>query len=334
MSIGALFRRPRLGPALGPKKIDLGDQPRGFFGQHRSGWPYVLKLLSRLQNPSGVYLDSFIERTFCWHPDGPRAHRRPWVGFIHVPPGVPPWFQAEQSNEAIFRTALWKESAPLCRGLFTLSRYHRRALEARLEIAVENLIFPTETPRLKWTWDRFAANRDKKIIQVGWWLRKLHTIFMLPTRSYRKIFLRVTHADLDALLRRERELLARSGEFRDSMYDTAEQVVYVPNDAYDRLLSENVVILNLYDSSANNTLIECMVRHTPLLVNPVEAVVEYLGPDYPLYFETLDEAAAKAESPDLLRAASRYLAGHPGLAALDGDHFLESFVKSGIYGSL
>lgn len=325
------FRRRRLHPAPGPKKIDIGDQRRGFFGQHRSGWPYVLKLLSRLQNPDGTYLDSFIERTFCWHPEGPRAHRRPWVGFIHIPPRVPSWFQAEQSNEAIFKTSFWRESLPLCRGLYTLSRYHRRALEGRLDVPVEDLVFPTEAPRLKWTWDRFAANPDKKVVQVGWWLRKLHAIFILPTRSYRKIFLRVTHTDLDGLLRREREILLRTGEFRDSMYDSAEQIVYIPHAAYDRLLAENIVILNLYDSSANNTLIECMVRHTPLLVNPVGAVVEYLGPDYPLYFDSLDEAAAKAESPDLLQEASGYLAGYSGRRALDGDVFLDSLVRSEIY---
>lgn len=317
-----------------PRRIDLGDQLQGFYGQHRSGWPYVLRLLSRLQAERGIWLDSFIERTFCWHPDGPRAIRRPWIGFIHVPPRVPEWFQREQSNEFIFRTRPWRQSLPLCRGLFTLSRYHRCDLEAKLQVPIQDLIFPTEEPELKWSWERFAANREKKIVQVGWWLRRLHAIYMLPTRSYRKIFLRVTHADLDGLLKKERALLRRAGLFHDSMYDTAQEVSFLPDGDYDRLLAENLVIVDLYDSSANNTIIECIARATPILVNPIEPVREYLGDDYPFYFSSLAEAADKAESEAVVHQAHCFLRDHPLRKKLSGEHFLRSLVDSPIYRGL
>jgi hypothetical protein len=334
MGIWTRVRNRVFPPLPGTGKIDLGDQLQGFYGQHRSGWPFVLKLLSRLHNPNGIYLDSFIERTFCWHPQGARANLRPWIGFIHIPPHVPLWFQYGQSNDFIFESKLWEKSLPYCRGLYALSEYHRRALEKRLDLPLNSLILPTETPALKWTWDRFAANREKKIIQVGWWLRKLHAIFMLPTRTYKKIFLRVTHTDLDELLHRERDILRRSGEFQDWMYDTAEQIIFVSNAAYDRLLAENIVIIHLYDSSANNTLIECMVRHTPILVNPIEPVVECLGADYPLYFTSLEEAAAKAESPQVLWQAHQYLSQLPDKHKRDGEYFMHTFVNSEIYKNL
>jgi hypothetical protein len=323
--------RPAPGP---PRKVDIGDQRRGFFGQHRSGWYYALEFLERLHAPGATYLDSFIERTFCWHPAGPRANLRPWVGFIHVPPRVPEWFQSEQSNDFIFQTELWQRSLPFCRGLFTLSRAHRLHLERKLALPVNDLFLPTAEPELAWSWERFAANPDPKVIQVGWWLRKLHTIFMLPSRSYRKVFLRVTHTDLDGLLRRERAVLAGQGGFTDAMYETVQQVRYVPNRDYDRLLAENVVIMQLYDSSANNTVVECIVRGTPLLINRLEAVVEYLGDGYPLYFASLEEAAAKLEDRDLLLAAHRYLQELPIRRRLSGEHFLERLVESPIYQGL
>ncbi|MGQ9633529.1 MAG: hypothetical protein ACUVXB_04725 [Bryobacteraceae bacterium] len=53
---------------------------------------------------------------------------------------------------------------------------------------------------------------------------------------------------------------------------------------------------------------ECIVRRTPLLVNPLPAVPEYLGADYACYFSTLEEAAIKASDPELVLAAHRYLA--------------------------
>jgi hypothetical protein len=314
-----------------PQKIDLGDQLKGFYGQHRSGWSYALQFLARLQAGNGIWLDSFIERTFCWHPDGPRANLRPWIGFIHVPPHVPEWFQSEQSNDFIFQTDLWKQSLPFCQGLFTLSKYHRLSLEKKLAVPIQHLLFPTAEPDLKWSWERFAANREKKVVQVGWWLRKLHTIFQLPTRSYKKIFLLITHADVKSLLKKERELLIKEGTFQDGMYDTAKVVSFMPDSAYDRLLAENVVIVNLYDSSANNTIVECIVRNTPILVNPIEPVMEYLGPGYPLYFSSLAEAAAKAENPDLLLEAHRFLSDHPLKKKLNGEFFLQSVVQSRIY---
>ncbi|UCH96104.1 MAG: hypothetical protein JSV88_04420 [Candidatus Aminicenantes bacterium] len=313
------------------KKIDLSTQLGGFYGQHRSGWPYVLSLLKKLHKCGGILLDSFIERTFCWHPEGPRPHQQPWIGFIHVPPNVPKWFQYEQSNDYIFNTPYWQESFPLCRGLFTLSRWHKKSLEKKLDIPINHLIFPTEIPRLKWNAKKFTANREKKIIQVGWWLRKLHTIFQLPTQKYKKIFLKVTHADLDSLMKKEREILIREGQFDEKMYETVQQVVYVPHSHYDKLLSENLVIINLYDSSANNTVIECIARNTPLLVNPIEPVIEYLGKDYPFYFSSLEEAAHKAEDFHLVYQTHQYLFNHSIKEKLKGDYFLESFVNSEIY---
>jgi hypothetical protein len=319
---------------LYPRKVDLADQRRGFYGQHRSGWPFVVSLLSQLHTSRGILLDTFIERTFSWHPKGPRPNLRPWVGFIHVPPYVPYWFRYEQSNDYIFQTDAWKRSLPYCRGLFTLSYYHKKSLETKLDLPINHLIFPTETPELKWSWEKFEANREKKIVQVGWWLRKLHTIFMLPTRSYQKVFPDVPHAKIASLLKKEREILTQEGQFDDRMYDTAQMVTYVPNERYDEILSENLVIINLYDSSANNTVIECIVRNTPLLVNPIPAVIEYLGADYPFYFTSLEEAAEKAEDSDLIYETHRYLLHHPIKEKLDGGYFLDSLVTSPIYQGL
>jgi hypothetical protein len=62
-------------------------------------------------------------------------------------------------------------------------------------------------------------------------------------------------------------------------------ISYLNNDDFDTLLSQNVVFLQLKDASAVNTLIECIIRNTPIIVNPLPAVVEYLGPDYPYYYD-------------------------------------------------
>jgi polysaccharide pyruvyl transferase WcaK-like protein len=65
----------------------------------------------------------------------------------------------------------------------------------------------------------------------------------------------------------------------------------VNNDEYDILLSENIVFLDLIDCSAVNTVLEILVRNTPLLVNRHPAIEEILGEKYPGFYENLNDAA-------------------------------------------
>jgi hypothetical protein len=68
----------------------------------------------------------------------------------------------------------------------------------------------------------------------------------------------------------------------------------VDNQTFDNLLSSNIVFLKLVDASACNTLIECIVRNTPIIINKLDAITELLGKDYPLYYETIEEASLLA----------------------------------------
>ena len=79
------------------------------------------------------------------------------------------------------------------------------------------------------------------------------------------------------------------------------------NKTYDYMLSVNICFINLYDSSANNAVIECIARNTPLLINKHPAVVEYLGDNYPFYYENIEQASHMAEDFDLIKKTHEYL---------------------------
>ena len=74
-------------------------------------------------------------------------------------------------------------------------------------------------------------------------------------------------------------------QFLREQLEEVEVIDKISNEDYDTLLSENIVFLNLIEPSAVNTLIECIVRNTPVVVNKHPAVVELLGEDYPLYYK-------------------------------------------------
>ncbi|MBP7461256.1 MAG: hypothetical protein KBA26_08200 [Candidatus Delongbacteria bacterium] len=321
-------------PIFYTPKLDLADQLEINYGTHRSGLKYGLNAMKRLHIDHGILFDAFIERTFCWNPWKIESHLRPWIGFIHVPHNMPSWFHPEQTNQAIFNLPQWRQSIPYCRGLYTFSNYHRQALQPLFYFPINSLIYPNEIPERQWSWKGFVDNQDKKIIQIGWWLRKLHAIYQLPSSLYRKIFLKVNHDMLPSLMEIEYNLLMEDGSFSPEMYQTAETMEFLSNQDYDDLLSENIVFVHLYDASANNTVTECIARNTPLLVNPIEPVVEYLGPDYPFYYHSYEEAIQKATDMDIVRQTHEYLNQHPLKTKMTADSFLQQIIQSEIYQSL
>ena len=87
----------------------------------------------------------------------------------------------------------------------------------------------------------------------------------------------------------------------------------------------------MYDANADEVVLACLTTATPLLVNRLPAVVEYLGREYPLYFDSLEEAARKSVDIDLIRRAHEYLVVSPMRASLSGERFCSSIRNSAIY---
>ena len=303
----------------------------------RSGWQYAQASLAPLLKPNGVLFDTMIERNFARQLDAAAAegrvpYRRAWVACVHVPPEIPAWFDDRKSFRSISQTAAWRESWPLCQGLFTLSRSMRDWLAERVDVPVVALHHPTEIPDIRFDWDRYIAV-GQRVVQVGWWLRRLAAIHFLPLPKARKAFL-IPQAGaglsrFDPVLEAERQ---HAGAPPVSEWD----VTWIPYQSaadYDAILASSVMFLNLYDAVANNAIIEAIVRATPVLVNPLPSVREYLGDDYPLYYDTLDQAAGKASDPSLIHAAHDYLRAKD-LSFLSGATFCRELAASEIYRAL
>lgn len=110
-----------------------------------------------------------------------------------------------------------------------------------------------------------------------------------------------------------------------SLHDTERSVKVLPlcdDQAYDKLLAENLVFLCLLDASAVNTVIECIVRNTPIIINRLPALEELLGSDYPLFYMDFHEAADILGDLDVIRR------GHHHIKRLDKEAFtLDTFCK-------
>jgi hypothetical protein len=243
---------------------------------------------------------------------------------------VPSWFQFEQSNEQIFRKDSWRRSLRECRGLFVLTDYHRRSLEAMLrpDFPISVLYHPTEFVDEGFSLDAFDANPDKRLVQIGWWLRKLQAANYLRAPGYTPTLLGRSDWTKNILAHAERRYHGIQ------QLPPVATIDFLDNDAYDRLLTQNLVFIDFYDTSANNAVIECIARATPIVVCRHPAVEEYLGEDYPLFYDHVHEVAALVADRGRLAAAHQHLLQPALRERLTLAHFQQSLAQSDVMKAL
>jgi hypothetical protein len=382
------------------EKINLNfsselDQVSYLEGYHRSGWNYVVKNMLKKSGPLGINCDTYVDRTFHWKKPSFLPYTKPWVGFVHHTFDTS---FSKYNNVELLKNEYFIESLLNCKGLFVFGKVHeerwlKEFTSMGINVPVYSLIHPTETPRIKFDFQNFQKNNNKKIIQIGAWLRNNYSIYKLnngksplilsdglelqkcalkgknmdyyfkplnffskkspitpPIKTYKSLFSTIVvdfssklsanafppqglpiyndpreetdhhndddpreetdhHDDddpIDGMCRCDgmsrgdgmsRECCVGGGnkyvkgawDMLREYDDSVSIIPYLDNNHYDDLLSKNIVFIDLVDSAAVNTLIECIVRNTPIIVNKTETVVELLGEGYPLYFSKLND---------------------------------------------
>lgn len=329
-------------------KIKLTEQPT--FSSHRSGWAYAISSIAELHNDEGVNFYGFVENEFAWRKDeelakGNIPFKDKWIGFLHNPVGGPWWFGPKTHPLSYIHSDEFRKSLRKCRGLFCLSNDHANFIRHVTGKKVEVIKHPTEIPDKKFDFEKFANNTNRRLFTIGYWLRKVNSIYALPSNSL-YIKTRVLPYKSDSSAKKFVDEL-RAYEFKyesnsikeilrwyDANYQNVEELYSLPNDDYDDLFVDNIVFLDMYDSSANNAVIECIARETPILVNPVPSIVEYLGVDYPFYFNDYGEAIDKLNNFDLIQQTHQYLKYCSTKMELSGEYFLNKFKESKIYNSM
>jgi hypothetical protein len=59
------------------------------------------------------------------------------------------------------------------------------------------------------------------------------------------------------------------------------------NTSYINLLTSSIGFVYYDDVGASNGLLEHIMSHTPIVVNKHPAVIEYIGENYPLFYEDI-----------------------------------------------
>jgi hypothetical protein len=282
--------------------LQLVSRPAIGSGSHRSGWPCVVDALRQFETGTGLLLDDFTEATLYIKSKTKTCHS-PWVGIFHHPVNVfspLPGEQATLLRRQFSGRARRRDAIRQLRGAVALSSEGVRELRNCLKIPVLEILHPTEHEVIHWQPQSLASPR--RIVQAGYFLRNTRVIYQIDAPGWKRV--RLCHG---RKRQHRRDLALRANLPRAEFYLPAvESRTYVGNTEYDELLSTSVVITEMFGAAANNVVVECIARGTPLLVNRLPAIEEYLGREYPLFFEDVRDVG-KLLNDKLLLETHHYL---------------------------
>jgi len=356
-----------------PRKLNLTYHNQSVGpGIHRAGWQYVLDSLYLLHSDKGVLCDTYMDKTFCggWWPlkqTGIIPYTSPWIGFVHHTPLIG---YSNNTCWAILGSKEFQQSLPTCRGIICLSKYVSSWFQQRFEdfginVPILTLYHPTLFVDKLWSNEKFEQNR--KIVNIGAWYRNPFSIYRLSVpRGYLKATLRGKRMEgyfpseefkldrkwvmnpnmekgkwfyylslyLKNIIGKDYKRIITQKDFGlDKLIQSVEIIECLNNESYDDLFTSSIVFLNLIDASAVNTIIECIVRETPVLVNRLPALEEYLGKNYPLFYSTLSEAEELLCDEKNIEKAHCYLR-EMDKSYLQIKYFMNDFVNSRLYQNL
>lgn len=228
----------------------------------------------------------------------PWSLTRPWIGILHYMADVPPHMRLQSAGAVIYNA---KASLPHCRGIVVLSYACKNELQPLLrqlglDIPIHAIKHPIGKMFRKFDMNNFKAVRDKlHIIQLGLQYRNVSTIYKLKT-TLPKMW-------LPGNLKAAREIATGEWAMKYSTPLPEADVTVIKtatNDEYDDLLLNNIVIIPLWTASANNSVLECIAMNIPAFITRLPATEEYLGKDYPLFFEEISEIEALIDHEELL----------------------------------
>ena len=234
-----------------------------------------------------------------------------WTAIAHVPSRFPKWMINTEVykpfTKNLFASTAWKRAGKRCKVIFTYSEDYAESLASQTEIKIIALKHPLPKIANKWSWEAFEANKNKQIIQSGWWLGRMHAIHLLPESDYSKLWIRNPGQGMDTVFAAERDHLKERMMFFDHMDKSVTVSDELPPREYEKHLCANIAFVHYYDVSSPDLLLHCIASHTPILINALPAVREYLGDDYPLYYYFYKDAVDKASDFTLVRKAHEYL---------------------------
>lgn len=228
-----------------------------------------------------------------------------WIGIIHYPEFTKEMnYNSYEEFVNIVKNKRFIDSLKYCKCLIALSDWSNEYIKKILcvndinNIMIYTLYHPTDFNCKKFSLEKYNFNNNKSIIQLGSWMRKAKTIYQI-NKKFNKKWLPGSLIWKDLFYKTYNDK-----SYVDNNNNDVEVITHLTNEEYDLLLIDNIALVDVFNSSANNSVLECIVRNTPIIVNKHPAIIEYLGINYPLYFNDIEDINNIIDSPYFINKIS------------------------------
>lgn len=257
-------------------------------GIHRTGWPVVNNYFRQKSSDDGILFHDFVEVMFRYSTKKSPIHD-PWAGIFHSPATVDSSLLCDKNS--VLSTLPYSPNWTFPVKAITLCEEAAEFIKNNWNIECLSLKHPIER-----NFPRWKGSGCKQIVQIGSTLRDSRAIYELEVEKGWEKF----HLQNKASWSTKRD------ELLNIPQGTIKTFQHVSNEIYDSILSTSVIISKYFGVGASNLIVECMIRGTPILINKLPPIVEYLGEDYPFYMDNPDfsELNLKRTSQYLLDRAS------------------------------
>lgn len=285
-------------------------------GTHDSGWPWICRRLLSESHQDGILLDDFVEDSIQGDFNFEQRDE-PWVGFFHHPPAVNRQFAGGSHADVYLAGDKYKTAWESLKLAITLSEDFGNYLlqHKSIHCPVVSLHHPIAWPTRWFDPDEAFRQTSVPVFHFGSFMKNTMLLFDVDMPAgFHPVRVRPF---TDYQLRWDRSCYRAIRQIRNKVLE----VDRLSSDQLADMLSRSVVVFEFFGLAASNAMLECIIRHTPVLVNKLPAAVEYLGSEYPLFYRH------RWEIPKLLNRDT-LIAGHDYLARLSKRQFsLSNFVK-------
>lgn len=256
-----------------------------------NGWRAISSALKSISNLKGINCYEWLDKAIK-----EKVLEGEWAGFLHSPITHPEEYPVKYSQRLMPVSKLvgdeyFKEKLDSCKAIFVFTEQVQKFILKNTKFSkVFALKHPSAFHGTKRRWER-----AEKVIHIGQQMRRYHSFANLKT-EIKKVLIKPFSCEED---------LVEMRRYTDQ--DDIEFVEQMDEHQYVETMCNSVVFLDLYDVAACNTIIECISLSVPILVNRLEGCFEYLGKDYPMYYDDLHDATNKISDKQLMMRTSEYL---------------------------
>jgi hypothetical protein len=281
------------------------------YGLHYYGWQNVINtFIENYKNNTeirsykyNIFFDEWIEKLLLWgnkilnkkYLESIKKNKYKMISFIHCPPFLK-WHNTldkqelqkniiiddKQLNNHLFDKIKEEDLNNNIIFLYTLSNYHKEYIYKNYPNFKDKIVsvsHPIEINNKKlFNINKFLKN--KKIYHIGWWLRNFKTFIdcTLP-QHFRKVI----------LIKNDFIAQWNNTISKNNNITNIEIVHELSNKEYASIFQKSCIFIDVVDCTANNTILECISFNTPIIIRRSPSAEEYLGKEYPLFFNNVND---------------------------------------------